>query len=491
MAMEPEQDVEKTIITEAPADAAFPGKNDMVKVHYVGTLVSDGKQFDSSRQRGKMFEFQLGAGKVIKGWEIAVAGMKKGERAMFKIPHQLGYGEQGSPPVIPGAADLNFDIELFDFFEKKREKWEMTFDEKLAEAKSEKEKGTVAFKAADMVKAFEHWSEGVDYVEDLDVSMRGDDAEFLAELDTLKKSLYLNLAQTSLKLEDWDNALLNANKALEIEETNSKAWFRRAVAYIAKEEFAQAKFDLKQALQHDPKNAEIRKKFDECKKKEEEFKKKQKSQFGNMFKKSMYNEKEDIKVAKVRTSEDLEKLPQVYFDVQFGDKSDPLELKRITMRLYSDIVPKTAENFRQLCTGESEKTATNGQKLTYEGCAFHRVIPGFMMQGGDFTRGDGTGGESIYGEKFNDENLTIDQHVKRGMLSMANAGPNTNGSQFFVTFKDTPHLDGRHCVFGEVVDGFDVLELVEQAETAAGDKPVESIIIKSCGEIKPKTCGCC
>ena len=135
--------------------------------------------------------------------------------------------------------------------------------------------------------------------------------------------------------------------------------------------------------------------------------------------------------------------------------------------------PVTSENFRALCTGE-KGMGQSGKNLHFQGSMFHRVISGFMAQGGDFTRGDGRGGESIYGAKFKDENFTL-KHNDRGILSMANAGPNTNGSQFFLCFGPTPHLDGKHTVFGNVIDGMDVLDKIEQvgSQTGATTKPVQ------------------
>ncbi|KAK7680397.1 Peptidyl-prolyl cis-trans isomerase cyp40 [Cerrena zonata] len=168
-----------------------------------------------------------------------------------------------------------------------------------------------------------------------------------------------------------------------------------------------------------------------------------------------------------------------YFDITIGGKPEG----RIIFKLYNDLVPKTAENFRALCTGEKGE-GSSGKPLWYKGSSFHRVIPHFMIQGGDFTAGNGTGGESIYGEKFEDEAFPV-KHERPFLLSMANAGPNTNGSQFFVTTVPTPHLDNKHVVFGEVIRGKSIVRKIENHPTASGDVPTEACTIADCGELDP------
>ena len=171
--------------------------------------------------------------------------------------------------------------------------------------------------------------------------------------------------------------------------------------------------------------------------------------------------------------------PRCFLDLQIGGR----RAGRLVVELFADVVPKTAENFRCLCTGERGLVRDSGKALHFRNTVFHRVIKGFMMQGGDFAAGNGTGGESIYGGKFEDESFAM-MHNGAGVLSMANSGKNTNGSQFFITFRKAEHLDGKHVVFGRVVEGMELVHEIEKAETGANDRPLEPIVVARCGELE-------
>merc|ERR1719229_1836196 len=176
----------------------------------------------------------------------------------------------------------------------------------------------------------------------------------------------------------------------------------------------------------------------------------------------------------------------VYLEVEISN----VNIGRMIFKLYNSIVPKTAENFRCLCNAERGTGLITKMPLHFQGAKFHRVIPGFMCQGGDFELGDGRGGESIYGGKLNDEagGLAL-RHAKRGLLSMANSGRDTNGSQFFILFKPAHHLNGKHVVFGEIVEGHATLDAIEGVKTQSDDRPIAPIVIARCGQLERRVIG--
>jgi len=254
--------------------------------------------------------------------------------------------------------------------------------------------------------------------------------------------------------EDTQDVIDHATEALKLDCESSKAFFRRGVAYDQLGRAQKAASDLQKAARLEPRNAEIRKKFEEFK-----------------AKAAALDEAEEPP-----PQHNLADLPRCFLDVAVGSAPSA----RLVLALYTDTAPKTSENFRQLCTGEHPGSTARGKPFHYKGCLLHRMIPGLMVQGGDFDTANGTGGESIYGRRFQDECLR-DRHTRRGLLGMANDGPHTNGSNFFITFAAAEHLDKHHVIFGEVVAGADLLDQLEQLPTNAECRPLGDCVIVDCG----------
>jgi peptidylprolyl isomerase len=447
----------KKVLKEGTGD--FPTTGMELVTHYTGTL-ADGSKFDSSRDRGQHFKFPLGQGRVIKGWDTGFASMKKGEHAILRCRSDYAYGPTGNGK-IPGGATLDFDVELFSFAPKKKEKWEMGPEEKLVEANKNKEEGTGLFKEKRFDEAVDCYEEAASFV--------ADSSEVGAV--ELWVACKLNSAQCCISNKDYPRAAHFATEGLSKGNDNEKGLFRRGVARVHMGLLQEAQDDLKACLAINPENKAAQAELVKAKKAIADAKAKEKAVYGGIFgKTSLYDDKPLVEVP--GASEDN---PKVFFDITIGGEP----AGRIVMLLYADTTPKTCRNFLQLCTGEAG--TKDGVKLHYKGSSFHRVIKGFMIQGGDFTRGDGTGGRSIYGEKFADENFKV-KHTQAGLLSMANAGPGTNGSQFFITSGPTPHLDGKHVVFGRVIEGFeDVFKKIENSPTGQQDRPSKEVIIADCG----------
>ncbi|CAM9262779.1 unnamed protein product, partial [Ascophyllum nodosum] len=469
----------KKILETGNDERGSPPANYEVDAHYTGTVES-GEKFDSSRDRGKPFTFTIGTGSVIKAWDIGFASMKIGEKAILKCRADYAYGDSPPGPGVIKAGDtLVFDVELLGFHEKAKERWEMSAAELMEEATKLKEEGTALFMEKRFAEATQKYIAAADSASAVpEKTVPGSEEEKAAF--TLELSCFLNASQASLNGKDWGDAIKHASSALEKDPENVKALYRRGVARRHTGMIQESKEDLMAAFKLDPVNKAVKKELQHlkasgmfsnfCYAAVKESKEKAKSVFGGLFGKvSMYGDKEGVAVFKGKN-------PKCYFDVKVGEK-DP---QRIAFELFANVCPKTSANFLHLCKGDKGKTP-EGIPLHFKGSRFHRVIKDFMLQCGDFTAGNGTGGCSIYGEKFKDENFTL-KHTEGGLLSMANAGPNTNGSQVFITCRETPHLDGKHVVFGKVIEGMDVVREIEDVPTTA-DKPNEDVTIVDCGDL--------
>mmetsp|Transcript_5700 Transcript_5700/g.21522 ORF Transcript_5700/g.21522 Transcript_5700/m.21522 type:complete len:481 (-) Transcript_5700:89-1531(-) len=455
--LESDSRIQKRILKPGLSSSLHPTSHHKAKVHYTGRL-TDGTVFDSSLQRNQPFEFSVDEG-VIEGWSIGVKSMTLGEKAEFKFPSELAYGEMGSGKIPPNA-DLLFEIELLAFDADLEPK------DKIARASELKEKGNAELKKKTFEAAKSLYQESDSLLE----YTQGFSKEEQAEAQQLQKAVQSNLVVVALLEKNSDLAIHYCNSILGKYPQDVKALQRRAQAYENVKRLEDAKEDLEEAIKLQGSSDALNKALDRVQKKialaQRAYAKKQKALFSGMFDRMAAEDEKN-----------RPPLKYAFFEVE----ADGEPLGRMEFELRSDVVPKTAENFVKLCTGEEGTDPKSGKPLHYKGSTFHRVIKGFMAQGGDFTAGDGTGGASIFGEKFKDENFEL-KHDGPGVLSMANAGPHTNGSQFFCCFGPTPHLDGKHVVFGKLTKGIDVLKKIEELGSESGETS-KKVIIADCGEI--------
>jgi peptidylprolyl isomerase len=357
----------KKILRAAADDAKGPPPHgNEVSAHYTGRLL-DGTKFDSSVDRGKPFKFTIGTGQVIKGWDQGFASMKVGERAYLKCTPAYAYGANGSPPKIPANATLEFEVELIDFHEVAKEKWQMTESERIAHAEKLKLEGTALFTSQQFANAVNKYEAAADYSVGEGITAN----DIPAEERPLYVSCWSNAAMCYIKTKAWTEAVRACNHVLDIDTeraSNIKVLYRRGLARMKMGFLKESKEDLMAAYKLDNSNKDVRTALQQLKEAANAAKIKEKNAFGGFFQKvDMYQEKSGPVVPNAKGDN-----PHVYMDLHMGDNGNE-KLGRIIMQLYRDVTPKTAENFRALCTGE-KGNGQSGTPLHYKGSIFHRVI---------------------------------------------------------------------------------------------------------------------
>lgn len=431
-----------------------------VDVLYTGRLL-DGTVFDSSTNFESPFSFDLGKGSVIKGWDIAFQSMRVGEKAIIRCAPEYAYGERGAPPTIPPNSTLEFEVELLNIQEKN--KWDLTPEERLGKSSSLKDEGNKAFKEGSLEDARRLYKKAIDTSID--------------EPETVIKDLHItlnsNMMLVLLKLGDHSKTIRYGNRLLKLDPKNVKGLFRRGQANAAEGYLEEAKKDLSKAHELDPKNNDVIKEFNKVILRLKEAKDKEKKAFQGLFQEELfeYNEPTDY-------SDNNN--PVVFLDIAIGEESP----QRIEIELFSNLVPKTAENFLKLCTGECGK-GKNEKNLHFKGTNFFRLQKEKWISGGDIIDNCGTGGESIFGELFEDENFKA-KHLGRGFLSMCNSGKNTNSSTFNILFKKNEYFDNKYVVFGYIRKNIEFLNKLEAVEVGNGEVPAQEIKIVDCGVSKMK-----
>ena len=427
-----------------------PSNNNEIIISFTSTI-------DNKTTKKENFRFSLGNNEVNSGLEIAVKSMKINEKSSFIISSKYSNNKKNSI----------YEIILLQILPPLKKISEMDFPEKLSRAKMLKNEGVEKYKENEFEIAAEKFLKSIEFVKNSD-----EKNEDQIEGFNLLITLLTNLSNCYNHLKNYEKVMKFTEQALKLK-PNAKNYYFRSIASVKIGNLNEAEknlTELKNFLNENDEGIKYVQNLIENQKKIQNVNKKKFSK--NIFKQKLYDDKPNNFKPNFIPEKINEKNPKCFFEIQIGNDEN---LKRIEFELFKDHVPKTSENFRCLCTGE--------KNLHYKNSIFHRIIKDFAISGGDFENNDGTGGKSIYGKTFEDENFYY-AHNKEGILTMANSGKNTNGSQFFITLKETPWLDGKNVVFGRVIKGMDVVNEIAEVETDGQNKPEEEVKIVNCGEIK-------
>ena len=441
--------VKKKLLSLGSGDQ--PSNNNEIIISFTSTI-------DNKTTKKENFRFSLGNKEVNSGLEIAVKSMKINEKSSFII----------SPEYSNNKKNSIYEIILLQILPPLKKISEMDFPEKLSRAKMLKNEGVEKYKENEFEIAAEKFLKSIEFVKNSD-----ENNEDQIEGFNLLITLLTNLSNCYNHLKNYEKVMKFTEQALKLK-PNAKNYYFRSIASVNIGNLNEAEknlTELKKFLNENDEGIKYVQNLIENQKKIQNVNKKKFSK--NIFKQKLYDDKPNNFKPNFIPEKINEKNPKCFFEIQIGKNDE--NLKRIEFELFKDHVPKTSENFRCLCTGE--------KNLHYKNSIFHRIIKDFAISGGDFENNDGTGGKSIYGKTFEDENFYY-AHNKEGILTMANSGKNTNGSQFFITLKETPWLDGKNVVFGRVIKGMDVVNEIAEVETDGQNKPEEEVKIVNCGEIK-------
>ena len=432
------------------------------------------KIFDHSLEN-EPFQFIIGENKVIKGWEVALRSMTIGEKSEFIMTPEYTYGDKQVKDWIPPNSVLNYEIELIAIGDNNTENCieNMTYEEKLHWGKILKAEGVEKFKKDDIIGAKECFLKALPFLKNIDPKKEEE-----KEGVNLFLAIICNICNCYNKEKEYNSVIEFANLGLEIRPTPKILYFR-AIAFAYNEDFENSNNDLNtlsnlflEATGNE--KIYIEQALDYLKpildKRKQIFIEKNKKYSRGIFRQYLYYDK-PLKHKPLIPPKDINpENPIVFFEIKIGERN----IGKIEFELFKDIAPITVENFRCLCIG-------NNEEMTYKGTYLNKIIKNFVIGGGE-VKNNNENKKCIYGEYFDDENY-IYCHCRRGLLTMDNEGKNTNNSKFLITLKYLPWFDGKHVVFGQVIEGMELIKEIEELETDNEDRPLNNVIIENCGEI--------